>query len=295
VVRASSQRRRLALLALIAGSGSGGISRDKVLAYLWPSRDNEHARHSLAQLIYSMRSSFGCNLIEGDAEFRVDRSTLSSDVADFIEASGDQLRMSELYAGPFLDGFHLNDSIEFSHWVDRVRERTTAMACAALEGLASAASLRGDHTSSIAIWRARVALDPLDAGPATALMEALAASGDRAGSIRHAQAYQKLIRDELDMEADPQVGALADRVRRQAPGSESKVGTRPAGAAVEALAKQPVDAATQEMRDEFSEPAKLARRRKSRRVSKVVAALAIGAIGVAGALWGRGRAGRRGD
>jgi DNA-binding SARP family transcriptional activator len=288
VLRASSQRRRLALLALVAASGSGGISRDKVLAYLWPSTDDEHARHSLAQLIYSMRHAFGCEFIEGDLEFRIDRASLTSDIDDFMEASGDQLRMSQLYAGPFLDGFHLSDSIEFSHWVDRVRERTAATACAAFEGLAHAASARGDHSLAIATWRARVGIDPLDAGPSMGLMEALAASGDRAGSIRHAHAYQKLIRDELDMEPDPRITALANRFRRETPVSLPAVRTAAAPALDDVGRGGETDAVTEIIRDlpdAFDE----APRKKHLRISGVVAAVAVGVLGIAGALWSRRR------
>src|SRR5262245_7021734 len=36
---AVTQRRRLALLALLAASGPAGMSRDKLLAYLWPESD----------------------------------------------------------------------------------------------------------------------------------------------------------------------------------------------------------------------------------------------------------------
>jgi DNA-binding transcriptional activator of the SARP family len=297
-LRASSQRRRLALLALIAASGSGGISRDKVLSYLWPSTDNEHARHSLAQLIYSMRHALGCKVISGESEFQLDSESLTSDIGEFMEASGNHLRMTELHAGPFLDGFHLNDSIEFTHWADRVRERTTAMACVALESLAHAASDRGDHSLAVATWRARAAMDPLDAGPAMALMEALAAAGDRAGSIRNAHAYQKLIRDELDMEADPRVTALASRFRRETPSGTRAVRLEPVPVA-DLLDPKPASPTLHE--DDSGLKAfsgEVRGRKKNPRLFTVVAAVAavaVGVLGIAGALWSRGRSGDRGD
>jgi DNA-binding SARP family transcriptional activator len=39
------QRHRLALLALLATSGSRPQSRDKLVGWLWPERDTEHARN----------------------------------------------------------------------------------------------------------------------------------------------------------------------------------------------------------------------------------------------------------
>jgi DNA-binding SARP family transcriptional activator len=293
VLRSSSQRRRLALLALIAASGSGGISRDKVLAFLWPSTDNEHARHSLAQLIYSMRHALGCNLIEGDSEFQLDHESLTSDIGEFMGVPDDCSRMSALYAGPFLDGFHLNDSIEFSHWVDRVRERTTGMACVALESLANKASLRSDHALAIATWRARSAIDALDAGPAMALMEALAASGDRAGSIRHAQAYQKLIREELDMEADPRVTVLANRLRSETPAADPVVVAAQAPQADVVAAKPASIPAFGEAEASVPTGGYGVTGRTHRRLLTVVGAVAVGVVAITGFLWSRGQFSRR--
>src|SRR6476469_9513658 len=51
----SGQRKSLALLAMIASSGDRGISRETVLAYLWPNSDETRARTSLKQLVHSLR------------------------------------------------------------------------------------------------------------------------------------------------------------------------------------------------------------------------------------------------
>src|SRR6188472_3438789 len=53
---AATQRRRLALLVLLAVAGPVGMSRDKLLAYLWPESDVERARHVLNQLLYASGS-----------------------------------------------------------------------------------------------------------------------------------------------------------------------------------------------------------------------------------------------
>lgn len=46
----ATQRRRLGLLALLAAAGERGLTRDKLLAYLWPESPPENARHSLDKL-----------------------------------------------------------------------------------------------------------------------------------------------------------------------------------------------------------------------------------------------------
>ena len=52
---AAAQRKSLALLALLAVAGRRGLSRDKILALLWPEIPGDKATHRLAQLLYSLR------------------------------------------------------------------------------------------------------------------------------------------------------------------------------------------------------------------------------------------------
>src|SRR4249920_2331807 len=58
-------RRRLALLALLAVAGDRGLSRDKLVAYFWPDSSAEYARHSLEQLLYSLRHQLHHGLFRG--------------------------------------------------------------------------------------------------------------------------------------------------------------------------------------------------------------------------------------
>ena len=52
---AALQPRRLAILALIARAGERGMSREKVLALLWPDSDDERGSRALAQALYALR------------------------------------------------------------------------------------------------------------------------------------------------------------------------------------------------------------------------------------------------
>ncbi|MGD3762639.1 winged helix-turn-helix domain-containing protein, partial [Xanthomonas citri pv. citri] len=59
----ASQRRRLALLCVLARVRERPISRDKLLALFWPESDSERARHSLADSLYQLRKELGDNAI----------------------------------------------------------------------------------------------------------------------------------------------------------------------------------------------------------------------------------------
>ena len=72
------QRRRLALLALLAVAGPRGLSRDKLQAYLWPEGDAEGARHALEQAIYGLRRQLGEELFTGANPLTLNPAVLAS-------------------------------------------------------------------------------------------------------------------------------------------------------------------------------------------------------------------------
>ena len=50
----ATQRRRLAILALLAAADAP-VSRDRLMAHLWPEADPERARHSLDDALSALR------------------------------------------------------------------------------------------------------------------------------------------------------------------------------------------------------------------------------------------------
>jgi DNA-binding SARP family transcriptional activator len=223
------QRKRLALLALLATAPGQGLSRDKLLAYLWPEADPERGRHQLSTSIYEVRKALGeeAILAAGD-ELRLDPALVRADVAEFEAAfdAGDLARSVELYKGPFADGFFLSGAVEFERWAERERDRLSRRYAKALEGLAEAARDRGDLLGAVGWWRARAAHDPYDSRVAVRLMEALEASGNRAGALQHAGIHERLLREEFGMEPDPEIAELSERLRSSAPESGEAVPTR---------------------------------------------------------------------
>src|SRR5829696_4982292 len=111
----AAQRLRLALLALLAVHRDG-VSRDKLVAYLWPERDSKHGRNLLKQAVHALRRGLDDEAIvaSGD-ELRLNSSIVQTDVAEFEEAlrRGDRARAVQLYRGDFLDGFFLKEAPEF--------------------------------------------------------------------------------------------------------------------------------------------------------------------------------------
>ena len=217
---AASQRRRLALLVLIAAAGRRPISRDKLLGYLWPDTDAEHARHALNQSLYVLQRALHTDvLFLGTTSLELNAAVISSDLADFEDAvaQGAYERAVGLYAGPFLDGFYVGGAPEVERWVDAERARLARAHAAALECLAAAATARRDYQSAASWWRQLAAADPLSAPYAMGLMQSLAVVGDRAGALRAASVHAALLKQELDAPPDPAVTALEAQLRSSGP------------------------------------------------------------------------------
>jgi DNA-binding SARP family transcriptional activator len=209
---ALTQRRRLALLSLLAAS-DGGISRDRVIGLLWPESEEDKARHALAQLIHSLRRDLGDGAIVGSATMlRLNGSIVSSDIADFSAAleRGDLERAVDLYRGPFLDGFYLNGCPDFERWTDERRDTLAHDAERAVETLARNAT---DASIAVTWWRRLAAMRRLDSRVALELMRAMARAGDRAGAMEHASAHEELLRSELDHAPPPELTAFAESLR----------------------------------------------------------------------------------
>jgi serine/threonine-protein kinase len=212
----AEQRRRLALLVLLASGRERGVSRDKLIAALSPESPSDSARHALHQLLYYLRQQVGDDAFLGTDPLRLNREVVAFDVAEFEAAldAGALEDAAALYRGPFLDGFHLGDSIEFEEWAAGERDRLAARQADALGRLGDAAAARGDHHTACAWWRRLAAADPLSGRAALGVVRSLSATGDRTGAIRHARMYQDLVRAEIGGEPGPELAALVAELQR---------------------------------------------------------------------------------
>lgn len=215
---ATAARRRLAFLAVLAASGPRGVPRDKLLALFWPESDSDKARHALDQTLYSLKRDLGAeSLVSGREELAINPAAMTSDVEDFKAAlaRGDRAAAVELYTGPFLDGVFISGAAGFEHWAEEERTRLTRDVELALETLAAEAAGRGDHAAAVQRWQRLATMEPRKTRVVLSLMSELAASGDRAAALKHAEIYHTLVRDDLDAEPNPAVAALAERLRRE--------------------------------------------------------------------------------
>ncbi|HVS61791.1 MAG TPA: tetratricopeptide repeat protein [Gemmatimonadaceae bacterium] len=211
-----AQRHRIALLTLIVAAWPQALSRDRAMALLWPERDMANARRLLNLAVHVLRSALGEDAIASTGDgLLLNPSRLTCDLHELrtaIAADASE-RVVQLYAGPLLDGFHLDDSTEFGYWLDERRSELTHAYMGALLALAERQKQSGDVHGGVGTCRRLVAADPHSGVHAQALMRALDAAGDRAGAKHHASEHARRLRVDLDLEPDPEVVALAEQLR----------------------------------------------------------------------------------
>lgn len=216
------QRRRLALLAILASARSRGVARDKLVAWLWPESDAERGRHLLSDSVYRINQALGgpdsdAIVAVGD-ELRLDAGLLRSDLTEFEDAleRRDWARAVALYAGPFLDGFFISEAAGLEQWLELERARHARSYAAALEALAREADAADEPVPAVAWWRRLAAHDPYNSRVAVGLMQALARAGERAAALELARVHELLLREEMGVPQDAAVAALAAQLRLEA-------------------------------------------------------------------------------
>jgi DNA-binding SARP family transcriptional activator len=220
---AAAQRRRMALLALLAVS-RGGMSRDKLIALLWPDADAERSRHLLSNSVYVLRQALGGEVVLAGADgLRLNSARIRCDVSDFLDAleRGEDAVAVGYCTAPFLDGFFVPRSPEFEHWVECQRERLARALGEALERLGEHAEVAHDLHAAAGWWRQLAEADPYGSRTALRLMQSLVASGEPAAAIQHARRHEKRLRQDLDLDVSPAMTQLMAQLcqdhRRRSP------------------------------------------------------------------------------
>jgi DNA-binding SARP family transcriptional activator/TolB-like protein len=209
-------RQRVALLAALAVEHPRPLSRDTLVAYLWPENGTDDARHLLRDSLYILRSALGDDsVLSTGGDLRLNSDRLTCDLWEFEAAlARDDLEAAVgAYHGPFLSGFHLSDADEFERWAEGQRARLGRRYAQALEQLAERQLRCGDPVRAVEWWSRLAGEDPYNSRIALRYMQALEAAGDRAGALRHASVHSELLRTELDAVPEREVVALAERLR----------------------------------------------------------------------------------
>jgi TolB-like protein/Tfp pilus assembly protein PilF len=112
---------------------------------------------------------------------------------------------------------YLRKADGFERWAEVERASTARSFARAAEALAERASAMGDARGAVTWWRRLVHTEPLSARATVGFMHALDAVGERAEALRHAQLYERLVREEVGAPVDSDIATLATRLQHAPP------------------------------------------------------------------------------
>jgi TolB-like protein/DNA-binding SARP family transcriptional activator/Flp pilus assembly protein TadD len=202
---------------VLAVCGDLGCTRERLVALLWPESDESRAQQGLRDALYAIRRALGPDaVLSGSRLLRLDPAVVVSDVDTLAQAlsSGRHAEAVGVYAGPLLDGFHVDDATEFERWLDDERTRLARQCAEALEHLATEAERAGAWHEAVGWWGRAVEHDPVNSHFVLQHARAMTAIGDRANALKAADAHARRLREELDLEPDGDFLASIERIRR---------------------------------------------------------------------------------
>ncbi len=207
-------RKTRGLLAILGLSPGLTQSRERLTGLLWSDRGEAQARSSLRQTLVTARRELqvcSLDLLAGQRdEIGLDPQRVSVDAVAFARLA-DEGRWQEaaaLYAGPLLEGFSIRDEA-FEEWLAAERRRLADLSIAVHEALVREAV----PAARVAAARRLLALDPLRESAHRALMEALAAVGERDQALRQYEACREMLLNELSVGPEAATEVLCQQIR----------------------------------------------------------------------------------
>jgi len=221
-----SQRRRLALLAVLAAAGDRGRSRDSLLTLFWPDASPAQLRNSFGVALYHLRRALGRTewIVFDEDRYAFNRALSYWFDLEAFEAHLLQARQSleqtpanamahleqaiALNQGDFLEDFTASD------WCVLQREQVHKQYLEALLTLGQLRFSAGHYDRAADAYQQAITRDQYLEAAHYELIRCYARQGERGQALRHYEHLVEFMRDELDLPPDREMTALVERLRR---------------------------------------------------------------------------------
>ena len=212
--------RKAQVLLIYLALEPGLHERDALAALLWSDQPAAKARANLRTALSRLRASLGDDYLQISSravgfapgpDAWVDAVAFEQGVTAAALAA--QREALELYQGDFLAQFAVREAPLFEEWVLFRRERLRGLALDALYRLAEGGLTAADYDQAITDLRRLLALDPWREAAHRALMQALAASGDRAAALAQFERCRQTLWEDLGVEPAPATAVLYEQIK----------------------------------------------------------------------------------
>jgi len=222
-------KKEAALLYVLARGGGSGVSREAILADLWPDNDRQLAGRSLNTLLWSLHRRLGpvlgtmCILhVNGmyslNTRGGIEVDTVSFDaLADGGDAHarrGDWQTAAELYrraAALYQGDLHTGADIDAEVIIERERLRSRLHSL--LADLARSAYDQIDIAGCVVAAQRVLSSDPFREDMHRLLMQCYVRCGERSRALRQYQVCKALLQNEFDVEPEPSTRELFEQIR----------------------------------------------------------------------------------
>ncbi len=210
------RRRSRALVYYLAAQGAP-VSREHLIALLWPEHERSAAQQLLRTTLHGVRRALGAGIVgdetlavaaDSDVDYRALAAVVAAPAADEAALAAAVAR----YRDDLLSGFSLPDAEPFAAWLAAERERAHLLVVRGLTRLARAAEQRGDYAAALAALDRALAFDPLQEDLQRDAIRLHYLAGDRVGAIRRYEHLRDLLDAELGVPPMSETRALYDAV-----------------------------------------------------------------------------------
>lgn len=225
------------LLAYLVMEADRPHRREWLATLFWPEQPRRSALQSLSQALYQLRRTLADEQAKPSFLLITPQTVQFNPKSDYwldtqaLQRLFDECRAhahrpmhtcpacqarltqaSDLYHGPFLEGFSLPDSPEFDEWVLIQRERLQRLVIDALRSLVSGYERQGNYLQALLYGQHWLAVEPWQEEAHCAVMRLLAASGQRSAALAQFEQCRRLLAAELGVEPSAETCALYQQI-----------------------------------------------------------------------------------
>jgi DNA-binding SARP family transcriptional activator len=211
-------RKNLALLIYLARSPKRTRSRDHLVGLLWGDKPEAAARHSLNEAMRVLRKCTGTEGLESEGgQIRLAGNVVQLDIEVFENCADgeDWSGAAKFVVGEFMEGFSLPGCSAFDDWLHSERVEWRKRSVEVLATRATELMDGGELAEAVTVARRGIALDATSSVAVEAAMRSLAIAGDRAGALSAYETFSERLSQDIAIEPDETLQALAGRIRRE--------------------------------------------------------------------------------
>jgi DNA-binding SARP family transcriptional activator len=224
-------RKAEALLVYLAVTGRPQ-SREVLADLLWEEFSQKRAMNNLRVVLSNLRKHLGDHLLitrdtaamNAEVEYYLDVGVLDSNLSSAGELESrsgilerdmvEEIKQAiDLYKGEFLEGFFVENALEFDAWMVVERERFHYLVLDGLGKLVRWALAQGEYITGIKYASKWVQLEPLSEAAYRQMMRLLAYNGQKSAALAQYEKCQEILAQELGVQPEEQTTTLFEQIR----------------------------------------------------------------------------------